>query len=121
LPWVFSYDKNSNSKGNPGMLDTLLIPSPVALSRHAKTRLIQRGIKLTDVEFTLRHGKRIYKQGLIFYIMIDKVASNRGESVKNLVVLATHDGCIVTVYKEKNALKKIKRALKYDLRSLQAS
>ncbi|MGE3728197.1 MAG: DUF4258 domain-containing protein [Candidatus Sericytochromatia bacterium] len=103
------------------MLDTFVNPNPVALSRHAKTRLIQRGIKITDVEYTLRHGKRIYKQGLIFYVMIDKVALGRGESVKNLVVLATHEGCIVTVYKEKNALKKIKRASKYDLRSLQAS
>lgn len=103
------------------MLETLLKPAPVALSHHARTRLIQRGIKIADVEFTLRHGKRIYKQGLIFYIMIDKVALKRGESVKNLVVLATHEGCIVTVYKEKNALKKIKRASKHDLRTAQVS
>ncbi|PIQ24053.1 hypothetical protein COW36_05910 [bacterium (Candidatus Blackallbacteria) CG17_big_fil_post_rev_8_21_14_2_50_48_46] len=83
-------------------------------TRHATARLVQRGIKLADVEFTMRHGKKIYKQGLVFYVMIDKIARLRGESVRHLVVLASHEGNVVTVYKEKNALKKIKRASKID-------
>jgi hypothetical protein len=86
------------------------------MTKHAQVRCLQRGVRTADIEYLLAHGKKIYKQGLVFYVMLDKHIAQRGESVRHLVALVSHDQHVVTVYKEKNALKKIKRATKHDLK-----
>ncbi len=90
------------------------------LTQHAKQRMIQRGITHADIDFTIEYGERIYRQGLIFCVMLDKVAQLRGgsarHSARHMVVLLSHDQNIITAYKDRNAFKKIKRAVKYDLK-----
>lgn len=85
------------------------------LTDHASLRMAQRGISDPQVNDTIRYGKKIYRQGLVFHIMRDKdipdgfSAKQRGQ-LKRMVVVTAGDGTgtVITVYRSSKALKNIR-------------
>ncbi|MEN3039641.1 MAG: hypothetical protein ABDI07_10955 [Candidatus Kryptonium sp.] len=90
-------------------------------THHAFKRIGMRRIEQNLIDIALRYGIRIYRAGVKFIFVRRKdipndLPSKIAEKVNGLVlVLNPIDDTIITVYKNKNALKEIKRKLKrYD-------
>lgn len=92
----------------------MLNVNAIMITPHAQKRASHRGITRDMIESTLLYGKKICKQGLCFYIMPAKLMSGLftqkfAEKIANTVVVVKRPGIIITVYKNKYALRNIKR------------
>jgi hypothetical protein len=90
------------------------------LSSHSMTRMQQRGIAADAIEVVREHGRRIHTGGAVFCFLgrrdiPDYLPATQRERLEGLpVVLSTVDETVVTVYKNRNGLRDIKRKKRYD-------
>ena len=85
------------------------------ISNHAKLRLAQRNLNEEDLAFILRYGQEIHRTGASFFFLgerdiPDKFVRRQSRLVGSTVVVDERG--IVTVYRNKHAIKKIKRKSK---------
>jgi len=85
------------------------------ISNHAKLRLAQRNLNMEDLEFVLRYGQEIHRTGAVFFFLGEKdipeaFAKSRAHLSGSTVV--ANDKGIITVYRNRCALRKIKRKSK---------
>lgn len=84
-------------------------------TKHVRQRMQQRAIAPEAIAFALDKGIKVYKQGKIFNMVLDKhITSPAEEGYRGLVVLTTHDQVVITAYKSRQAFKEVKKARKYD-------
>jgi hypothetical protein len=87
-------------------------------SLHSQCRASERGITDNDIQIALDFSESIFKQGLIFHIVMDKlIPSNLPKKqvsrIKNMViVMANDEPRIITCYKSNKALSKIRKKSK---------
>lgn len=79
---------------------------------HANIRATQRRIKTDDIDYAILHGKKIMKQGYVFHLVQNKYLESNSKA-KNLIVITDHDDNVISMYKNENASRKIKRKLEY--------
>jgi hypothetical protein len=82
------------------------------ITKHAKRRLAQRGLKLVDIEKVYHYGEVIFKQGLSFYFLKKRTIRNMSLSDKLEGVVVIVDEAvneIITAYKNKRAFKHIRK------------
>ncbi len=84
---------------------------------HSRKRAQQRGITNQMISDTIMYGELIFRQGLRFYIALKKNLAwiedhNYSERLEDTVVVITHHNEIITVYKNRFALRNIKRKSK---------
>ena len=101
--------------------------STFALSKHAILRMAQRNVSLSDLEYVLEHGERIYRTGITIYILRkrDIPQSDRKRSAitrleGTVVLTGFRPDCrweVITIYRNKSARKEIRSKAKYDRRS----
>ena len=114
-------------KENLPQAGTEIIRPSFALSKHAILRMAQRNISLSDLDYVLEHGERIYRTGVTIYILRrrDILQGDRKMSritrLEGTVVLTGFmpDGRleIITVYRNKSVFKTIRGKAKYDRRT----
>jgi len=85
-------------------------------SRHAAERAAQRNISQEDMDFVLRYGQEIHRSGAVFIFLGHKDIPEslaRKRSVEKLVgttiLISSDEECIITAYKNRKALREIKR------------
>jgi hypothetical protein len=86
-------------------------------SQHASQRAQQRAIDPLVITEIIRHGERIYKQGIIFHFMPKnslRLFYHRTDQkqIEDVVVITSHDGTVITAYRNQHAVKSIKRKSK---------
>lgn len=91
-------------------------------SLHFLKRAAQRGISRNWIDIIVNEGRTIYKQGFKFCFLtsddLKYFESNLQTRLKNLVVVLSDDGkCIITCYKNKEAVRNIKRKSKHLLKN----
>lgn len=91
-----------------------------SISNHAQQRLAQRNISMRDIEFALKYGKKLYRSGVFFVFLgrhdipFECQNDDRFSKLEGITLLISKDsGCLITAYKNKHALKQIKRKQKY--------
>lgn len=82
-------------------------------SKHSEIRSQQRGLNNDQISFALKYGSETFKQGLIFFVVRDKdipddLKPQKRKKYKNIVLVTSSDGGILTCYKSKNGNKAIK-------------
>ena len=88
------------------------------LTNHALKRINQRKISNKELELALKFGCVIYNAGAKFVFVRKKdipedLPGSIAEKIEGIVIVMNpFDGTIVTVYKNKNGLKDIKRKIK---------
>ena len=93
----------------------------MCLTAHAARRTARRNIAPEALEYVLTYGRRIQRTGVTFYFLgrRDVPAADRKASwatrLEGTVVLLSKDGALITVYRQRNALRSIQRKLKYRL------
>ncbi|MBF8149268.1 hypothetical protein ITJ86_05135 [Winogradskyella sp. F6397] len=86
-------------------------------SRHSFKRANKRNINNTCIALTIEYGIAFFKQGLIFYVLGDKVPDiirkKLGKGNLNLIVVVSgNSNIILTCYRSKNPFKHIKKKQK---------
>jgi len=84
----------------------------VQISRHAARRLAERGISLEDVNLVLRLGRRLHRTGATFYFFGRRqIPRGLERELERLVgtTLIVADGRLITAYRNKRAIAKIKK------------
>jgi hypothetical protein len=80
------------------------------LSRHLGERMQQRGISQNAIGFALQNGHKEYRQGRVFYLILDRhIHNSREESFRGVVVVTSQDGWVITAWRDRQGLKKLKR------------
>ena len=91
------------------------------LTKHASTRMQQRGIGLGDIDAALTYGRTIHAKGVTFFVIGHKEVrkfSAQGidlDAVAGIQVLVSHDGSVVTTYRshDLHAIKSSPRAQRH--------
>lgn len=86
-----------------------------ALSIHAQQRLAQRNLDQHAIDYVLAYGRMIRRTGILFYVLRARdipLQDRRRGSVSRLIgttILVSHDGTIITVYRNRRSLRAIVR------------
>ena len=96
--------------------------SDLILTGHAHTRSGQRHLRREDILYVCQHGQKLHRTGACFFFLREKDVP-AADSKPHLIgtVVLTKPGnqpgalIIVTVYKNKEALRTIKKKLKHRL------
>jgi hypothetical protein len=90
------------------------------ITDHAELRLSQRGIQENDLSLLLEYGTTVHNGGALFVFMRKRdiprdVDSTKETKLEGLTaILDAHTLELISMYKNKNALRQIKRKYKYD-------
>jgi hypothetical protein len=90
----------------------------INLSNHSRLRSQQRGISLNLVNLAMDYSMVFFKQGLIFFAVIEKLFPERmdhhlREKLNNLVVVVSPESNeIITCYRSNNGIHHLKRKSK---------
>ena len=93
----------------------------ISYSGHALRRMAQRNFSFDEVNYIIRHGRRIRRTGVIFCFLggkdipdedrkCDKYTRLEGSTV--LMHVGNDTISVITVYQNKSALKTIRRKIK---------
>lgn len=87
----------------------------VTVSEHAFKRVAQGKLSPRDIAYVIRHGRVLYRTGVKFFFLgwrdipEDHRRLPRVSRLEGLTILPSHDGTLLTAYKNRKALRKIKR------------
>jgi hypothetical protein len=85
----------------------------VQFSRHARFRASQRGLTDDEIAFVLFFGRSIHRTGIRFVFLGQRdIPARFGRThghLAGLTVLVSHEGTVLTVYKNQAALRTIKK------------
>jgi hypothetical protein len=86
------------------------------LSTHARQRASQRGLNPQELHFVLTFGRRLFRTGIRFIFLGERdIPASYQRSHGHLTgatLLVSGDGTVLTVYKNPNGLKIIKKKSK---------
>ncbi len=91
-------------------------------SEHAVLRMAQRHLNATEIEYVILNGRRIYNAGTLFCFLgkqdIPKNERSKFARLEGTTVLLDADQAeyVITVYRNRSALKQIRRKLKCNLK-----
>ena len=97
----------------------------ISITKHAKQRASQRGISSEQIELCINFGERMNRTGMEFYCMtkkcLKKLKKTTGaymDKLQGLIVMTHYDEdgilAVVTVYKNQNGFRTIKKKEKYN-------
>ncbi len=98
-----------------------ILQNHLSYSEHALTRIAQRGLSNSAIEYVIQHGQRYRRAGAIhcFLRKCDIPASDQGndEYAKlegTLVLLSRKGRTVITVYRNRKAMRQVRRKDKID-------
>lgn len=86
------------------------------LTAHAKKRMWKRSLSVPEILAVIRYGQRHFTGGCQFIFLGKRDAPDNFKYLEGTTVVL-EDGKITTVYKNKDALKTIKRKVKFNDKS----
>jgi hypothetical protein len=97
----------------------MTLQAEVALSRHARQREAQSNLSDRDLELVRRYGVLEHRTGVRFYFVGRREVQRyrhvepRIAKLHDIVLIVSSDGrMVITVYRNRNALKEIRRKSK---------
>ena len=102
---------------------------PLIFSRHAMRRMAQRRLTTADVDYVVQHGRRLHTAGVVCCFLGRRELAlfadegGRYDYLEGTTVLLDREtNCtVVTVYRNRAALKKMHRKARYGLKTQPAA
>lgn len=88
------------------------------ITKHFQKKQDSRRIKNEHIFLCLKYGKRNYKTGICFYIILDRDIKkfNLPEKLTGLCILVGDKNVLVSVYKNHQASRNTKKLTKFNLK-----
>ena len=106
----------------------IIMKTNIELSKHAENRASKRGINFEQIKLCIQYGEEIYRTGGLFFFMSDKCLKKIKKiygayltKLEGLVVLTQNTNkslIVVTVYKDRQAMKVIRKKHEYKSRRI---
>lgn len=86
---------------------------------HAQQRCAQRNVSTDVLNFVKQHGRKIRRTGVVFYFLGRRDIPERLRSddryarLEGTILLVGADGRLITAYRNRKAIKAIRRKTKY--------
>lgn len=100
----------------------------IELSDHAVQRSAQRNLAYNEIQFIIDHGERTHAAGVIFCQLLRKNIPNQlpGSAperrlVGSTVVISKDEECVITLYRNTDALHKTRRKTRYNQQKHQSA
>jgi hypothetical protein len=97
----------------------------LSFSWHAVVRMVQRHLTAEEIEYVVRYGRKVHVAGVVCYFLgkkdipPDDASRGKYDRLEGTTVLL--DGkraeTVVTVYRNREAFKKMQHKLKYNLKA----
>ncbi len=86
----------------------------VNLTGHARQRMAQRNVRLIDLDYVLRHGRRLRKPGSLYVFLgrrdvPEEDRAGRGWQLIGTTVVMSEDEAVITVYRNPRAIGRLKK------------
>lgn len=91
----------------------------IHITSHARRRMAQRGITKRELRICLSIGETYHRTGAVFFVLTGKIlnkvspySSVIDEKMNGLTAIVHYDRgipCVTTVYKNQNAVRKIRK------------
>jgi len=104
----------------------LSMETNITMTKHAENRASKRGINFEQIKLCIQYGEEIYKTGCLFFFMsnrclkkLKKIYGAYLSKLEGLVVLTQNSNTslvVVTVYKDRQAMKVIRKKQEYNNR-----
>jgi len=101
-------------------------PYPCRLTFHGLRRAAQRNLSPDELAYTLTYGRRVRRTGAVFYFLgardlppCDRCDAQRTRLIGT--VLIVENDAVITAYRNPDALRYIKRKMKYRLSAAERS
>ncbi len=85
--------------------------------------MAQRGLSKADLDYVMKHGRRIFNAGVCAYVLgkrdipREDLRKERYRRLEGTTVLVNSSGEeVITAYRNKNALHEFRRRTKYNLK-----
>ena len=98
----------------------------IKITKHAENRASKRGINFEQIKLCIQYGEEIYRTGRLFFFMSNKCLKKLKRiygayltKLEGLVVLTQNTNrslVVVTVYKDRQAMKVIRKKNEYNSR-----
>jgi hypothetical protein len=96
--------------------------SGLSFSWHAVTRMVQRHLTVDEIEYVVRYGRKVHVAGVVCYFLgkkdLARADASHGQFDRLQGTTVLLDGkraeTVVTVYRNREAFKKMQRKLKYN-------
>ncbi len=90
----------------------------INFSNHANSRMFNRAVNKNDIFLSLRFGEVFYKTGIKFHVITKKIINkyHLSYALDGLCVLVSHNNTVITTFKNKEAVSRIKRLSKNNLK-----
>ena len=91
----------------------------LSFSCHAMERVAKRNLSVAEIDYALKYGQRIHRTGIVFYFLGERDIpkdDRRNSNIVRLVgltLLVSQDRELITVYRNRDGLRAIKRKSKY--------
>ena len=92
---------------------------PYEFTLHARLRMAQWNLCESEVLYAIRYGEKFHRHGIIFHFVREKdVPKNNHRLMARLegttVLTSGATRTVITVYRNRNAISKIKRKVRYN-------
>ena len=104
----------------------LSMETNITMTKHAENRASKRGINFEQIKLCIQYGEEFYKTGGLFFFMSNKCLKKLKKiygaylcKLEGLVVLTQNSNTslvVVTVYKDRQAMKVIRKKQEYNNR-----
>jgi hypothetical protein len=104
----------------------LSMETNITMTKHAENRASKSGINFEQIKLCVQYGEEIYRTGGLFFFMSDKCLKKLKKiygaylsKLEGLVVLTQNSNTslvVVTVYKDRQAMKVIRKKQEYNNR-----
>lgn len=99
----------------------------LAMSHHASERAAQRNIEASDIAFVMTYGQRFFTGEAVQYFLgrrniPDELRSDdRVMKLEGTTLIMSHDGTVITMYKNKRGCKSLRQKCKWHRQSCAAA
>ena len=98
----------------------------LSFSWHAATRMVQRHLTADEIEYVVRYGRKVHAAGVVCYFLgkkdLARAEAGHGQFDRLEGTTVLLDGkraeTVVTVYRNREAFKKMQHKLKYNLKAV---
>lgn len=112
--------------GYPHREETMTFKGDAKLSHHARQRSAQSNLLAHDLELVRRYGVLEHRTGVLFYFVRRRdvhryrTVEPRLARLEGVVMIQSLDGVVITVYRNRHALRQIRRKPKARVRPVGA-
>lgn len=92
---------------------------PYEFTLHARLRMAQWNLRESEVLYAIRYGEKFHRHGILFHFLREKDVAKKDPRLMSrlegvTVLTSARSRTVITVYRNRKAINRIKRKVRYN-------